>query len=906
MATQEVITRFTADVSDLENKVNEAYEAQKKTGIGGTVKTEYKAEDKGYSTTIGKLTQRTETLRTSQNGLKTTFENVRKNLGQTILTYAGYAAAITAARKIIVGSVDAYREQQKVQEQLKFAIKGNADALIEQAAALQRVTTVGDEEIIRQQAYLASLGFTEDQIRQIVPAALDLAAATGQTLDFAIKNLAKTFGGLTGELGESIPALKQFTPEELKAGKAVEYASKQFAGQAEALANTDVGKIQQMNNALGDLGETIGGVLSPAISSLAEGITTLITGGAAQTLRQQQQQIADTIDAQLKKIRESTTVTGNISKKAYDQIVTGLRETLQSYKDNTNGLVDLEFLENRRAETLQRINQVESENRKGRALFLTTTQAAELAADKELLSQLDQLIVARNKGTDAAKTQAVTLALLKEQLKSLREERENHDVTDTAWLDTNLKQITALEDQIKAIDGADNASKDLGKTTRETLNALNENRLALRSTIQDLVELTDDEALKSSLSEIDKAIIETAQTFDDRAAKIVEAFKTLRQTFGEGTPQADVEAIQKLYEEENRVITGLVKAQTDAESAIRSDATAKLVEERKDAAEQIRNALLDADEAEIQAIADKYQTLLDLNEKYYSELGILTAEGEENRRLIIAASDAEIADAREAQRQREFQKIQDDNRDQIALIQGLAQNLTTIIAGAATNQQSLAESAAKQVIFLALDVLEKLVTMWALQITGNLVAQGSGAGVVGALAGFAEGAAITAIIQGLFAGIKSAIGNASFGGTQAYQGEELVGANGSKPQRPGRDGYLYWLDKNEGVVDADTNLKYLPWINAMRDGKFGKMLAMAHSPEFEKVIEHTYVIEHINRYFQGDTGSRMASSVMLAKYYDKNIVSEQRESRREQAKTNKLLEQFLSLQPTQRPSKRTW
>ena len=31
---------------------------------------------------------------------------------------------------------------------------------------------------------------------------MDLAVGTGQTLEFGVKNLAKTFGGLTGELGE--------------------------------------------------------------------------------------------------------------------------------------------------------------------------------------------------------------------------------------------------------------------------------------------------------------------------------------------------------------------------------------------------------------------------------------------------------------------------------------------------------------------------------------------------------------------------------------------------------------------------------------------------------------------------------------------------------------------------------
>ena len=194
------------------------------------------------------------------------------------LTTIGVTAAIVGLRKAVVGSLEAFAQQEQAEKQLRFSAGDAADALIAQAAALQKVTTTGDEVIISQQAFLASLGFTEDQIRQMIPAALDLAAATGQTLDFAVKNLAKTYSGLTGELGEILPELKNFTKEELQAGAATDYATKQFAGQAELLRGTYAGSMEAMRNSVGDLAEAFGGMLAPSITKAANALTKFFEG----------------------------------------------------------------------------------------------------------------------------------------------------------------------------------------------------------------------------------------------------------------------------------------------------------------------------------------------------------------------------------------------------------------------------------------------------------------------------------------------------------------------------------------------------------------------------------------------------------------------------------------------------
>lgn len=189
-----------------------------------------------------------------------------QGFGKSMSLY--FTAPLTAAAGASVHLADV---QMQAEKRLLTALKGREDVqkrLIKQAGELQSRSILGDEVIIGQQAFLASLGLTEQQINDTIEASAQLAAATGMTLDSAVKNLAKTYGGLTGELGESIPALKQFTAEELKNGAAVKFALENYKGFAETIAETGLGPMQQLKNSLGDLGEQIGAILMPMVQQI--------------------------------------------------------------------------------------------------------------------------------------------------------------------------------------------------------------------------------------------------------------------------------------------------------------------------------------------------------------------------------------------------------------------------------------------------------------------------------------------------------------------------------------------------------------------------------------------------------------------------------------------------------------
>jgi HPt (histidine-containing phosphotransfer) domain-containing protein len=222
-------------------------------------------------------------MKRAQRGFKKTAAKL-KSIGKSMsLSLTAPLTAFAAA------SVKAFDTQAKAEAQLRTALQGNETAfnnLKDAAEEFQKISLFGDEEIIAQQAYLASLGLTESKINDVIRASMDLAAGTGQTLEFGVKNLAKTFSGLTGELGESIPALKELTTEQLRAGEAVNVVADAFSGQAEAAAEAGLGGLQQLKNSFSDITEEIGRGLMPHLNKLKDKLQEVVT--AMQSLTSEQ------------------------------------------------------------------------------------------------------------------------------------------------------------------------------------------------------------------------------------------------------------------------------------------------------------------------------------------------------------------------------------------------------------------------------------------------------------------------------------------------------------------------------------------------------------------------------------------------------------------------------------------
>lgn len=209
------------------------------------------------------------------------------NIGNAFIGIKGaVGTAIQAFQKVNAVMADlnnAYKVQERAEISLETAAKNNpyldarsVENLKDFASELQNLGTIGDEELLPMMAQLAAAGRTQEEIQSIMSAALDVSASGAMTMDSAVRNLNKTFSGLSGELGESVPQIKELTQEELKQGKAIEVLAEQYKGMAKETANA-TGSAEQLKNTWGDFKEVIGSGINAIITPLEKSVNNILS-----------------------------------------------------------------------------------------------------------------------------------------------------------------------------------------------------------------------------------------------------------------------------------------------------------------------------------------------------------------------------------------------------------------------------------------------------------------------------------------------------------------------------------------------------------------------------------------------------------------------------------------------------
>ena len=185
------------------------------------------------------------------------------------------AFAASIVQQSVMKLVKLFGEQELAERRLSIALGRTSKALLDQATALQKVTTFGDEAIIGVQTSIAAFIKDEDQIKLATKATLDLAAAKGMDLKTAADLVAKSIGSSTN-------ALKRYGIEgEGSAGSTerlesiVESIQDRFGGFAEGELETTIGKMKATANAVGDAGEAFGQVLAPVVIIVAKAMKLL-------------------------------------------------------------------------------------------------------------------------------------------------------------------------------------------------------------------------------------------------------------------------------------------------------------------------------------------------------------------------------------------------------------------------------------------------------------------------------------------------------------------------------------------------------------------------------------------------------------------------------------------------------
>ncbi|HEC88467.1 MAG TPA: hypothetical protein ENI52_04030 [Thermoplasmata archaeon] len=157
----------------------------------------------------------------------------------------------------------------------------NMRLLLEQANALQRVTTFSNDEIIAAQAMLASFNLTTEQLRKMTPRLLDVAVmtenTTGQMTDLVTvaKMVGVALSGQAGRLAQAGIKMSEYEKElwnvadgQEKFNLLLQIFDNNAKGLSTSVGSTLHGQLRQLNNDIEDIKKGIGEDLLPTIKDL--------------------------------------------------------------------------------------------------------------------------------------------------------------------------------------------------------------------------------------------------------------------------------------------------------------------------------------------------------------------------------------------------------------------------------------------------------------------------------------------------------------------------------------------------------------------------------------------------------------------------------------------------------------
>ena len=204
--------------------------------------------------------------------------------------------ASTAAKSLAVGavvaygaaSVKAFADAEKSQARLELAYKKfpalagtSIDSLRALNSEMQAKVGVDDDALASAQAVLAQFRLTGSQIRELTPLLVDYATVTGQDVTTAAGSLGKAFMGNAKAL-KAIGINFKATGDTARDFETVMAALEEKVGGAgEAFGGTTAGQLARLDAQFGDLQETVGEALVPALQGLVSVATPLAKAAGA-------------------------------------------------------------------------------------------------------------------------------------------------------------------------------------------------------------------------------------------------------------------------------------------------------------------------------------------------------------------------------------------------------------------------------------------------------------------------------------------------------------------------------------------------------------------------------------------------------------------------------------------------
>lgn len=397
-------------------------------------------DEKGFAAALQRISNKIQKFGNSPT-LKS-LSNIGASISGVGAAYKIITDSVNALKRAISEMSELYNKQTSAEVALAQAAKNNpyllstsVTKLKNYASELQSISTYGDEELLPFMAQLASAGRTEQEIMDIMSASIDVAASGSMSLDSAVKNLNKTFSGLSGELGEVNPQVKALSAEELKNGKAVEVLKSQYKGMAQEVAKA-TGTSQQLQNAIGDLKEELGAPFEKAMSPIRAFFTELIGGWASAKKAKREYEEAGKLNA------KSETRTADTLNTQIEGLKKEIEQREKEFADMTDPKKMQEKVNMGRGYVSMDMLKTANENYRKR-----TEEMKDLL--KRRLRQLDQAVLQEKKAADAqkkAQEEADAKTKLESEIEARDKLRDAYDETiRQKQEEINQRRITGEE-----------------------------------------------------------------------------------------------------------------------------------------------------------------------------------------------------------------------------------------------------------------------------------------------------------------------------------------------------------------------------------------------------------------------------------------------------------------------------
>ena len=216
------------------------------------------------------------------------------NSNQIAQAFEQVSASVQALQSVMHNLTDAYAVQSAAETRLEQVMRNTMDATDDEiksikdlASAQQQLGIVGDEVQLSGAQELATYLSKKESLESLIPVMNDMIAqqygynATTESAVTIATMMGKVLDGQTGALSrygytftEAQEQILKFGTEEERAATLAEVVEQSVGGMNEAMAATPYGRIVQVNNAFGDLKETIGQIVAPAMN-VVDGIARI-------------------------------------------------------------------------------------------------------------------------------------------------------------------------------------------------------------------------------------------------------------------------------------------------------------------------------------------------------------------------------------------------------------------------------------------------------------------------------------------------------------------------------------------------------------------------------------------------------------------------------------------------------